>query len=144
MWQNCLPKSICDWQGLIGRERFAIDGVKLPAKASKAKSGTRKDFQRHADKMEAAAQKITDRHRRADTAPTDDATPQREAKKLERLKQEAQQIRTWLAQEDRKGAVRLSNRTDHESAKMATGKGVIQGYAGGAAVDEKNQIIIEA
>jgi len=27
---------------------------------------------------------------------------------------------------------------------MATGKGVIQGYTGVAAVDEKNQIIIEA
>ncbi len=32
---------ICDRQGLIGRELFAIDGVKLPANASKAKSGIR-------------------------------------------------------------------------------------------------------
>jgi transposase len=140
---------ICDRQGLIGREMFAIDGVKLPANASKARSGSRKDFQRQADKMEAAAQKIIDKHRQADTALTDDAMAQREAKKLERLKQEAQQIRTWLAQnkEDRKGsrgAIRLSNRTDNESAKMATGKGVIQGYTGVAAVDEKHQIIIDA
>ena len=29
---------ICDRQGLIGREMFAIDGVKLPSNASKAKS----------------------------------------------------------------------------------------------------------
>jgi transposase len=35
---------ICDRQGLIGREMFAIDGVKLPSNASKAKSGKRADF----------------------------------------------------------------------------------------------------
>ncbi len=40
---------ICDRQGLIGREMFAIDGVKLPANASKAKSGTRADYQRQVD-----------------------------------------------------------------------------------------------
>jgi hypothetical protein len=40
--------------------------------------------------------------------------------------------------------VRKSNLTDNESAKMATGKGVIQGYTGVAAVDEKHQIILDA
>ena len=39
---------LCDRQGLIGRQMFAIDGVKLPSNASKAKSGTRADFQRQA------------------------------------------------------------------------------------------------
>ena len=43
-----------------------------------------------------------------------------------------------------KGAIRKSNRTDNESAKMATAKGVIQGYTGVAAVDDKHQIIVEA
>jgi hypothetical protein len=43
-----------------------------------------------------------------------------------------------------KGNPRLSNRTDNESAKMPTDKGVVQGYTGVAAVDEKHQIIIEA
>jgi Transposase DDE domain len=43
-----------------------------------------------------------------------------------------------------KGKVRLSNRTDNESAKMPTGKGVVQGYTGVAAVDEKHQVIVEA
>ena len=37
---------ICDRQGLIGREMFAIDGVELPSNASKAKSGTCADFER--------------------------------------------------------------------------------------------------
>lgn len=31
---------LCNRQGLIGREMFAIDGVKLPSNASKHKSGT--------------------------------------------------------------------------------------------------------
>jgi len=35
---------ICDKQGLIGREMFAIDGVKLPSNASKAKSGNLKEL----------------------------------------------------------------------------------------------------
>jgi transposase len=42
---------LCDAQGLIGREMFAIDGVKLPSNASKARSGTRAEFKRQADKL---------------------------------------------------------------------------------------------
>ncbi|MDP3577429.1 transposase, partial [Methyloversatilis sp.] len=49
---------VCDRQGLIGRELFAIDGVKLPSNAAKAKSGTRADFEREAAKMEAAVQRM--------------------------------------------------------------------------------------
>ncbi|MEO6022036.1 MAG: IS1182 family transposase [Burkholderiales bacterium] len=140
---------ICDRQGLIGREMFAIDGVKLPAHASKAKSGTRADYQRQVGKMELAAKQMLEKHQSADGAPTDDAITKREARQLERLQKEAQQLRDWLKQnpEDRKGSkgsIRLSNRTDNESAKMATSKGVIQGYTGVAAVDEKAQIIVDA
>jgi transposase len=47
---------ICDRQGLIGRQMFAIDGVKLPSNASKAKSGKRKDFMRQAQKMHKAVE----------------------------------------------------------------------------------------
>lgn len=140
---------LCDRQGLIGREMFAIDGVKLPSNASKAKSGTRKDFQRQAEKMEQAARKILDKHRDADAAPQGEREEARQARKLEHLQQEARQMRAWLAAnpEDRKGSrgsVRLSNRTDNESAKMATAKGVIQGYTGAAVVDEAAQVIVEA
>ncbi len=38
--------AVCDSQGLIGREMFANDGVKLPSNASKQRSGTRADFER--------------------------------------------------------------------------------------------------
>ncbi|MDP1860959.1 MAG: transposase, partial [Gemmatimonadaceae bacterium] len=47
--------AVCDSQGLIGREMFAIDGVKLPSNASKHRSGTRADFEHQAAKLEAAA-----------------------------------------------------------------------------------------
>jgi len=45
----------CNRQGLIGREMFAIDGVKLPSNASKAKSGTRADFAHQAAELKMAA-----------------------------------------------------------------------------------------
>ena len=45
---------MCDQQRLIGREMFAIDGVKLPSNAAKHRSGTRADFARQAEKLEDA------------------------------------------------------------------------------------------
>jgi transposase len=140
---------ICDRQGLIGREMFAIDGVKLPSNASKTKSGTRADFQRQAARMEAAAQAMLARHRENDILPVEPALAEKEARSIERLTREAAQMRHWLSDHpaERKGAkgkVIKSNRTDNESAKMATSKGVIQGYTGVAAVDDKHQIIVEA
>jgi len=140
---------ICDRQGLIGREMFAIDGVKLPANASKAKSGTRADYQRQLDRMEQVTTRMVAQHKNADTAPTDEALIKREVQKLERLQTEAQHLRDFLKKnpEDRKGSkgsIRLSNRTDNESAKMATSKGVVQGYTGVATVDEQAQIVVDA
>ena len=140
---------LCDAQGLIGREMFAIDGVKLPSNASKAKSGTRAEFTQQAAKLEAQVQKMLARHREADDSPLEPGLAEKETQRIERLQKDAAQIRQWLGDnpEDRRGAkdsIRKSNRTDNESAKMATGKGVIQGYCGVAAVDAQCQIIVEA
>ena len=140
---------ICDKQGLIGREMFAIDGVKLPSNASKAKSGTRADFERQAAKLEKAARVMLDRHREEDQRTSEPDLQAKETQRITRLQTDAAQIREWLAnnKEDRKGskgAIRKSNRTDNESAKVATSKGVIQGYTGVAAADAKHQIIVEA
>lgn len=141
--------SVCDHEGLIGREMFAIDGVKLPSNASKHRSGTRADFERQAAKLEAAAAVMLARHRAADASTVEPDLTVKDAKRIARLEQDATQLREWLTThpEERRGptgAVRKSNRTDNESAKMATGKGVIQGYTGVAAVDGKHQIIVEA
>lgn len=140
---------ICDRQGLIGREMFAIDGVKLPSNAAKGKSGTRADFKRQANKLEAAAHVMLERHREEDQRAVEPDLRTKETQRITRLQTEVAQMRQWLADhtEDRtgsKGAIRKSNRTDNESAKMATSKGVIQGYTGVAAVDAKHQIIVEA
>jgi transposase len=138
---------LCDAQGLIGREMFAIDGVKLPSNASKARSGTRADFQRQLDKMEKQAQQMILAHRQADAHPQ--AEEARQARKLERLQGDAEQLRQWLKDhpKDRlgtQGKPVMSNLTDNESAKMATDKGVIQGYTGVATVDAKHQIVVDA
>jgi len=141
--------AICDDEGLISHEMFAIDGVKLPSNASKGRSGTRADIEQQATKLEAMARTIVERHRATDALPVEPTLAFKEAKRIRRLETDATQIREWLAAhpEDRhgpKGTVRQSNRTDNESAKMATGKGVIQGYTGVAAVDKQHQIIVEA
>lgn len=89
------------------------------------------------------------RHREEDQRAIEPAFQAKETQRITRLQTDAAQIRQWLKAnpEDRKGsksAIRKSNRTDNESAKMATSKGVIQGYTGVAAVDARHQIIVEA
>lgn len=142
---------ICDRQGLIGRELFAIDGVKLPSNADKARSGTRQELAEEAARMEAAVQRLIERQRSNDAAGLSGEAQEAEraARSVERLEREAASLRQWLIDhpEDRRGptgGLRKSNRTDNESAKMATGKGVIQGYTGVATVDAKHQIIVDA
>ena len=141
--------AICDAQGLIGREMFAIDGVKLPSNASKQRSGTRAEFVRQAEKLEATAHTILHRHRATDALPIEPDLETKAAQRVARLQHDAAELRTWLAShpDERrgpKGTMRQSNRTDTDSAKMATSKGVIQGYTGVAAVDARTQIIVVA
>lgn len=140
---------LCQREGLVGRQMFAIDGVKLPSNASKHRSGTREEFKQQVKKLERAAKTMLTRHREHDAAGVDPGAQEREHKRIERFKSEAKHIRRWLNAhpEDRKGptgSVRKSNRTDNDSAKMATDKGVIQGFCGVAAVDAKHQIIVDA
>jgi transposase len=76
--------AICDAEGLIGREMFAIDGVKLPSNASsnasKHRSGTRTDFERPATKLEATAQQIVARPRRCADSHVARGAPRRPAR----------------------------------------------------------------
>jgi hypothetical protein len=141
--------AVCDRQGLIGREMFAIDGVKLPSNAAKRRSGTRADFARQAAKLETAAAAMLARHRATDALPVEPALAAKAVERIARLERDAAELRDWLAAHpaDRRGAkgsVRQSNRTDNDSAKMATDKGVIQGYTGVATVDAQHQVIVDA
>ncbi|GLT14325.1 hypothetical protein GCM10007931_13000 [Vibrio algivorus] len=53
---------ICDQQGLIGRNMFAIDGCKISSNASKEWSGTHDELQRKKEKLERASRRILERH----------------------------------------------------------------------------------
>ena len=112
-------------------------------------SGTLTEFVRQAAKVGAAAATIIARHRETDAQPVEPDVAAKTVQRIERLERDAVQMRAWLAThpDDRpgsNGAVRQSNRTDDERAKMATGNGVIQGSTGVAAVDAEHQIIVEA
>ena len=139
---------VCDAQGLIGKEMFAIDGCKMPSNASKEWSGTRADFKKKAAKMEKEVAKIVKRHLANDSCQTDDELRKQEEKYLATLKKQAEKIRNWLAVNEDKigksGKPIKSNITDNESAKMKTSKGVIQGYNGVTTVDGKKQVIVAA
>lgn len=139
---------ICDRQGLIGRQMFAIDGVKLPSNADKRRSGTHAELAHEAERMESAVAKMVAVHRGRDERADAGEDAADHAARIERLQAEAKRIREFLATQverrSEKGALRKSNVTDNDSAKMATSKGVIQGYTAVAAVDSQAQIIVAA
>jgi transposase len=136
-----------DRMGLIGRHMFAIDGVKLPGNASKERSGTHAELAHRAERLDKAAAKMIELHCAQDEHGQPHLDTQR-ARRIEQLKREAQRTREFIARSpkrlNRKGQEIKSNITDPDSAKMATGKGVIQGYAGQAVVDAQHQVIVAA
>jgi transposase len=138
----------CDAQGLIGREMFAIDGVKLPSNASKERSGTHEELRHRARRLDKAADKIVRLHQSRDTATQEEAPDAKRQARVQALRKEAARTREFVAATaprlNRKGQELKTNVTDPDSAKMATGKGVIQGYAAQAAVDSAHQVIVAA
>ncbi len=138
----------CDAQGLIGRDMFAIDGVKLPSNASKEHSGTHAELRHRADRLDKAADKILALHQAQDKQGSDEALEPKRQAHMQALRKEAARTREFLAsnpkRKNRKGEELKTNVTDSESAKMATSKGVIQGYAAQAAVDSSHQVIVAA
>lgn len=139
---------VADELGLIGREMFAVDGVKLPSNASKSWSGTRADFAKKVAKMERAVRYLVKRHRECDERGESGPVPAARAKQIETLKRASRKVKAWLKENQDKvgpsGRVKKSNVTDNESAKMKTGKGVIQGYDGLTVTDAKHQVVVHA
>ena len=138
----------CDAHGLIGREMFAIDGVKLPSNASKERSGTHEELRHRAKRLDQAADKILALHQTQDKQGSEEALEPKRQARINALRLEAARTREFLASNrqrlSRKGQELKTNVTDPDSAKMATSKGVIQGYSAQAAVDSTHQIIIAA
>jgi transposase len=139
---------VCNDVGLIGHEHFAIDGVKLPSNASKEWSGRRVDFEKKLAKCETAAKEIVRRHRERDKQEPDEDGDDRDQRARQKLEASAGKLRDWLSKHDdvvsKRGYVKRQNITDPDSAKMKTAHGVIQGYTGVAAVDDREQVIVYA
>lgn len=141
---------VCNNRGLIGKEMFAIDGCKLPSNASKEWSGTLADMDKKHKKIDKAVRRMLAKHREEDASAqvNDHSRRAAEEKNIEALKKASRKIKKFCkASTDRRGlngGIVKSNITDNESAKMLTSHGVIQGYNGVAAVDNKHQIVVAA
>jgi len=139
---------ICDEMNLIGKEMFAVDGLKLPSNTSKEWSGTKGDFEKKKEKMEKVIRQIIKRHREIDITETDKEIVEKERQYVDTIRKKVKKIKDWLHDNDDKpgksGKPIKSNITDNESAKMKTSHGVIQGYNGVAVVDDKYQVIVHA
>jgi transposase len=142
---------VCDQQGLLGKELFAIDGCKMPSNAAKEHSGTLDELTQKRDKIRKKIRSCLKEHKKLDgRKPQERDRKQQLAKASDTLQKEFERIDKFLktatprmGQGKRPKEVK-SNITDNESAKMTTSKGTIQGYNGVAAVDKKHQIIVEA
>jgi len=142
---------VCDQQGLLGNELFAIDGCKMPSNASKEHSGTFKELAQKQKKIRQRIRQCLREHQTLDgRRPQERDHKKRLAKEASALENHFKKIDQFLkTYEPRIGKGKQkkevkSNITDNESAKMHTNKGTIQGYNGVAAVDKKHQIVIDA
>lgn len=141
--------SICASEGLIGKNMFAIDGCKLSSDASKEWSGTRADYEKKHEKIQESVAFLIKKHQAQDKQdPSAVSMVEKEKKAIKNLTAKAKKVKDWLDSNDDKLGTRgtpiKSNITDNESAKMSTGHGVLQGYAGIAAVDDQHQVIVHA
>ena len=140
---------VCGNAGLIGEEMFAIDGCKLPSNASKDWSGTHADLTKKQLKIDHAVRRMLKRHKEEDVKQINEPEiRKKDEAQIKKLRSISRKIKKHLTTTDEKlgcrGTPIKSNITDNESAKMKTSNGVIQGYVGVSAVDEKHQIIISA
>ena len=142
---------VCDQEGLLGNELFAIDGCKMPSNASKEHSGTLDELRHKRSKIQKQIRHCLKEHKKLD------GRKPRERERKRKLEQSAQTLEKHFNRindflktasprmgEGKQRKEVKSNITDNESAKMTTSKGTIQGYNGIAAVDQKHQIIVEA
>ena len=145
---------VCHEEGLLSGTHLSLDGLKLPANASREWSGTFQDLRLKAAKLQRKLSEKVAEHRRQDrldkkrAAAGDDRSREKAARQasLQRLRQKAERLGAFLKEAEPKEGARgqevQSNVTDNESAKMQTSHGVVQGYNAQALVDEKHQVIV--
>jgi|TARA_R100000687_G_scaffold14797_1_gene11491 transposase len=142
---------VCDQQGLLGNELFAIDGCKMSSNAAKEHSGTLEELSQKRDKIKRKIRTCLKEHKKLDGRKPNERDRKRQLQKasdtlsreFDRIDQFLKTATPRMGQGKRPKEVK-SNITDNESAKMTTSKGTIQGYNGVATVDKKHQIIIDA
>ena len=142
---------VCDQQGLLGNELFAIDGCKMSSNAAKEHSGTLSELEQKRDKINSKIRLCLKEHKKLDGRKPSERDRKKQLEQaattlqneFERISQFLKTATPRMGQGKKPKEVK-SNITDNESAKMTTSKGTIQGYNGVAAVDKKHQIIVEA
>lgn len=163
---------VCDQQGLLGKELFAIDGCKMPSNAAKEHSGTLDELAQKRDKIRKKIRTCLKEHKKLDARkPKERDRKQQLAKASDTLQKEFERIDQFLKTatprmgQGKKPKEVKSNITDNDkffrkkfarspegvsimddanNPKMTTSNGTIQGYNGVAAVDKKHQIIVDA
>jgi transposase len=142
---------VCDEEGLLGGTHFSLDGLKLSSNAAKEWSGTFKDLRKKQETLQRKVNEAIAEHRAADRREgkqKSETDRQRRQKRIARLKQKAERIEKFLAENKPRRGSRgkeiQSNVTDPESAKMVSSHGVVQGYNANALVDEKAQVVVHA
>ena len=88
---------VCDEAGLIGKEMFAIDGVKLPSNASKEWSGTKADLKNKAQKMQRAVEHLLSKHQANDVAEVDSTAQAAAERQIKTLNAAIDKVERFLA-----------------------------------------------
>ena len=138
---------VCEQENLLGGTFFALDGLKLPANASKQRSGTVAELKKKKDKIQQKVKRLLKDQIDADKDDDDDVGgPSTRERQIDKLKKQADRIEKWLGENDKKIGENkkelYSNVTDNDSAKMHTAHGTVQGYNAQAIVDSKHQVIV--
>jgi IS5 family transposase len=106
------------------------------------------ELRHRARRLDKAADKIVSLHQSQDNTTQEEPLDAKRQARVDALRKEAARTREFVATHaprlNRKGQELKTNVTDPDSAKMATSKGVIQGYAAQAAVDSAHQVIVAA
>lgn len=135
---------ICDQEDLLGGTHFSLDGLKLPANASKEWTGKELELKKKKSKLDKKLRDTIAEHRNVDKNESLRDT-QRRQRRLERLKKSSDRIKRFLKKNTPRKGYRgqevRTNITDPESTYMKTSHGMVQGYNAQALVDSENQII---
>ena len=87
---------VCEQEGLLGGTFFALDGLKLPANASKESSGTVADLKRKRRKIIHMVKRLLKDQIDADKDDDDFPHPPNSEQQIDKLNKHADRIETWL------------------------------------------------